>query len=62
MKRNIIRSFVGMQINLESVIQSEMSQNEKSKYCIVMHTHTHIYIYIWNLEKMVQMNLFAGQE
>ena len=42
MKRNIIRSFVGMQINLESVIQSEMSQNEKSKYCIVMH----IYIYM----------------
>ena len=39
MKRNIIRSFVGMQMNLESVIQSEVSQNEKSKYCIVIHTY-----------------------
>ena len=42
MKRNIIRSFVGMQMNLESIIQSEISQNEKSKHCIVMH----IYIYM----------------
>ena len=42
-------------MDLESVIQSEVSQKEKSKY-IVMH------ICIWNLEKMVEINLFAKQK
>ena len=34
-KRNEIGSFVEMWMDLESVIQSEVSQ--KSKYCILMH-------------------------
>ena len=42
-------------MDLESLIQSEVSQKEKNKY----HRLTHI----WNLEKkMVLMNLGAGQE
>ena len=38
-KRNEIGSFVEMWMDLESVIQSELSQKEKNKYCIL----THIY-------------------
>ena len=33
-KRNEIGSFLEMRMNLESVIQSEISQKEKNKYCI----------------------------
>ena len=36
-KRNEIGSFVDMWMNLESVIQSEVSQKEKNKYHILMH-------------------------
>ena len=36
-KRNKIRSFVEMWINLESVIQSEVSQKEKNKNRILTH-------------------------
>ena len=36
-KRNEIWSFVEMWLDLESVIQSEVSQREKNKYCILMH-------------------------
>ena len=42
-KRDEIGSFVVMWMNLESVIQSEVSQKEKNKY--------HILTHIWNLEK-----------
>ena len=48
-KRNKIGSFVDMRIQLESVIQNEVSQKEKNKYYILMH--------IYRL-----MNLFAGHE
>ena len=37
-KKNEIRSFVVMWMNPESVIQSEVSQKEKSKY-ILMHIY-----------------------
>ena len=37
MKRNEIGSFVEMWMDLETVIQSEVSQKEKNKYCILMH-------------------------
>ena len=37
-KRNEIGSFVEMWMDLVSVIQSEVSQKEKNKYCILMHT------------------------
>ena len=38
-KRNEIGSFVDMWMDLESVIQSEVSQKEKDKYHILMHVH-----------------------
>ena len=38
-RRNKISSFVVMWMNLESVIQSKVSQKEKNKYCILMHMH-----------------------
>ena len=42
-KRNEIESFVETWMDLESVIQSEVSQKEKSK--------CHNNAYMWNLEK-----------
>ena len=36
-KRNEIGSFVEMWMDPETVIQSEVSQKEKNKYCILMH-------------------------
>ena len=42
-------------INLEPIIQSEVSQKEKDKY----HILTYIYM---ESRKMVLMNLFAGQQ
>ena len=36
-KRNEIESFVEMWMDLETVIQSEVSQKEKNKYRILMH-------------------------
>ena len=53
-KRNEIGSFVELWMDLESVIQIEVSQKEKNKYHIL-----HIYV---ESRKMVQMNLFVGQE
>ena len=38
-KRNKNGSFVMMWMNLQSVIQSEVSQKEKNKYHILMHTY-----------------------
>ena len=40
MKRNILESVLVRWINLEPVIQSEVSQKENNKYCII----THIYV------------------
>ena len=54
-KRNEIELFVVRWIYLESVIQSEVSQKEKKKYCML----THIY---GILKKNVLKNLGAGQE
>ena len=46
-------------MNLEPVIQSEVNQKKKDKYCIL----THIYIYIYmESRKMVLKNLFTGQQ
>ena len=41
-------------MNPETVIQSEVGQKEKNKYCILIH--------IYGIYKMVLMNLFAGQQ
>ena len=38
-KRNKIESVVVRQKDLESVIQSEVCQKEKNKYCILTHTY-----------------------
>ena len=42
-RRNEIELFVVKRMDLESVIQSEVSQEEKNKYCMLTH--------IWNLKK-----------
>ena len=36
-KRNEIGSYVEMWMHVETVIQREVSQKEKNKYCILMH-------------------------
>ena len=38
-KRNEIELFVVRWMNLESVIQSEVSQKEKNKYCMLAHVY-----------------------
>ena len=38
-KRNEIELFVVKWMDLESVIQSEISQKEKNKYCMLTHTY-----------------------
>ena len=53
-KRNEIWSSVDMWMDLESIIYSEVSQKEKTKYCMLTH--------IWDSRRMKQMNLYARQE
>ena len=53
-KRNKIELFVVRWMDLESVIQSEVSQKEKQ----MPYANT----YIWNLKKKVLKYLGAGQE
>ena len=36
-KRNTFESVLIRRMNLEPIIQSEVSQKEKDKYCILMH-------------------------
>ena len=55
-KGNEIELFVVRWINLESLIQSEVSQKEKNKY------HMLIHIYGILKKKLVLMYLWAGQE
>ena len=50
-KRNTFESVLMRWMNLEPIIQSEVSQKEKNRYCILMH----IYIY----RSMILMNLFT---
>ena len=52
-KRNKIGSFVEMWMDLDSVIQSEVSQKEKNKFRILMH--------ICESRKMVQMTGLQGR-
>ena len=42
-KRNTFESVLMRWMNLEPIIQSEVSQEEKNKYCMLT--------YIWNLER-----------
>ena len=55
-KRNEIELFVVRWMDLESVIQSEVSQKERNKYRMLTH------VYGIFKKKMVLMNLGAGQE
>ena len=55
-KRNEIELFVVRWMDLETVIQSEVSQKGKNKYCML----THIYGIL--KKKMVLKNLGPGQE
>ena len=55
-QRNEIELFVVRWLDLESVIQSEVSQKEKSKYCMLTH------IYMESKKKKVLTSLGAGQE
>ena len=56
-KRNEIEMFVVRWMVLESAIQSEVSQKEKNKYCML----TDIYGILKNKKKVLK-NLGAGQE
>ena len=47
-KRNEIQLFAVRRMDLESVIQSEVSQKKKNKYCILTH--------IYGIRKMVQVS------
>ena len=38
-KRNTFESIIMKWMNLESIIQSEVSQEEKNKYCILIHIY-----------------------
>ena len=53
-KRNEIAPFAETWIDLETVMQGEVSQKEKNKYRIIL-------LYVES-RKMVQMNLFAKQK
>ena len=53
-KRNEIGSFVETWMDLETVIQSEVSQKEKNKYF-------YINTYMWNLEKWFRWTSLQGR-
>ena len=38
-KRNVFESVLMRWMNLQPIIQSEVSQKEKDKYCILTHTY-----------------------
>ena len=63
-KRNIFESPLMRWMILEPIIQSEMTQKEKDKYCIL----TYMYIYIYththteSRKTVLLMNLVAGKE
>ena len=54
-RKNTFESVLMRWMNLELIIQSEVSQKEKDKYCILMH------IYMES-RKMILRNLFIGQQ
>ena len=57
-KRNEIELFVVRWMDLESAIQSEVSQKEKNKYPML----THMYGILKKKKKKVLKNIGAGQE
>ena len=61
-KRNEIELSVLRWMDLESVIQTEVSQKEKNKYCMLTYIYTESKKIIKIKNKMVLKNLGAGQE
>ena len=70
-KRNAFGSFLMRWMNLEPIIQSEVCQKEKDKYCILMHIYgiqkkgTEEFIYRATMEKQTEnrlMDMGRGQE
>ena len=55
-RRTAFKSVLVRWMNLEPLTDSEVSQKEKNKYCILMH------ILYMESRKIVLLNLFAGQE
>ena len=53
-KRNAFESVLMRWMNIEPIIQSEVSQKEKDKY--------HILTQIYESRKMILKNLFTGQQ
>ena len=53
-KRNAFESVLMRWMNLEPIIESEVSQKEKDKYGILTHIH--------RIRKMGLKNLFIGQQ
>ena len=54
-KGNVFDSVLMRWMNIEPIIQSEVSQKEKDKYHILKHIYT-------ESRRMVVKNLFAGQQ
>ena len=53
-KNNAFESVIMRCMNLEPIIQTEISQKEKDKYCILMH--------MYGFRKVVLKNLLTGQQ
>ena len=58
-KKNSFESVLMRWMNLELSLQSEVSQKEKNKYCILMYIVINTYM---ESRKMILMNLHAGQQ
>ena len=54
-KRNTFKSVLMRWMNLELIIQSEVSQKEKDKYHILTHN-------VWNLERWYQRSYVQGSK
>ena len=61
-KRSTFESVLMRWVNLEPIIQREVSQKEKDKYCmcIYVYIYVYIYIYIWDLERWYQRSYMQG--
>ena len=53
-KRNEIGSFIELQVDLECVMHSEVSQKDKNKYCILTH--------IYGIQKNVRDDFICKEE
>ena len=58
-KRNEIESFVETWMVLETVIQSELSQKEKNKYCMLTHIYGEYALTHWKRTTTTKKNLYV---